>query len=727
MREEPGPAAEAPDADGRGFVGVPAHTAGPPPPGPGLPPLVAAAVRRPGTPLPPALRAAAEQRFGHDFGRVRLHTDGPAATAADGLGAQAFTVGPHIAFAPRRFSPSSPESARLLTHELVHVVQQELGAAGVPSGPGPEAEASALADDPGAPVTVRSGVPVGVHCAPAAEAGPKPGSGAWLASQRISMVTSDRATHWASEEERRRTIRDYLRYAGTRPELRAQYEEAVAAYPDLAGDGGAPVPAAAGAPPPPVPVPVAPAAGSAPGPRGRTAAPTPTAAPVVAAAAGTGARVPPGMSLHEVLEADTHAFYYAGAYQPQVKQQGVDLVLGNAAPTVTQGTGAGGRAEVTEEVVGGTWIQIKRLKQLDDMSPEALKARVAANVTEAAKGFEGIGAGLTSESDFRKGAGGAWTKSVLRRPDVLLIHVEVPGMFRMSPPEQGALQEAGEAALRNSFFRLRHLNLLKVPVRVVVVGAAPSRVGGALRAAGSLAKGLGPGLLRLMSSSAFRGLLLGLEAVDAYMAFEKTLTEAERAAKGGPFVLTEETEQARTVADGAARGRVEAESYSTRLNGLQAQLEQTLGEPDTARAAMFSLFSVWTRLDSARDGLTERITQLEATRTRAATRRRAAEAILTTKGLPGLRSGPIPIEVTAFQVWTDLEHVINHLDRAIADARATVATIQRDAAYAKDWVHRLRLWVSTVDAGGAPGAPGAPGAANPGGGAPAPPDRGTDR
>jgi len=65
-----------------------------------------------------------EPRFGHDFGRVRVHTDAQASDSAGAVNARAYTVGQHIAFASGEYVPGSVEGQRLLAHELTHVVQQ---------------------------------------------------------------------------------------------------------------------------------------------------------------------------------------------------------------------------------------------------------------------------------------------------------------------------------------------------------------------------------------------------------------------------------------------------------------------------------------------------------------------------------------------------------------------------------------------------------------------------
>jgi hypothetical protein len=66
-----------------------------------------------------------EARFGRDFSRVRLHTDDRAAASAQALGALAYTVGSHIAFAEGCYDPGTRSGLWLLAHELAHVVQQD--------------------------------------------------------------------------------------------------------------------------------------------------------------------------------------------------------------------------------------------------------------------------------------------------------------------------------------------------------------------------------------------------------------------------------------------------------------------------------------------------------------------------------------------------------------------------------------------------------------------------
>jgi Domain of unknown function (DUF4157) len=87
--------------------------------------LVREVVQQPGAPLDARTRARLEGRFGHDFGRVRVHTDARAGVSADELGAEAWTLGTRIVFAPGRYAAGSAADERLLAHELAHVVRQE--------------------------------------------------------------------------------------------------------------------------------------------------------------------------------------------------------------------------------------------------------------------------------------------------------------------------------------------------------------------------------------------------------------------------------------------------------------------------------------------------------------------------------------------------------------------------------------------------------------------------
>ena len=82
------------------------------------------ALASPGRPLEPALRQDMEQRFGHDFSRVRVHSDAAAEQSARDVNAHAYTVGHNIVFGAGQFAPGTRQGRRLIAHEVTHVIQQ---------------------------------------------------------------------------------------------------------------------------------------------------------------------------------------------------------------------------------------------------------------------------------------------------------------------------------------------------------------------------------------------------------------------------------------------------------------------------------------------------------------------------------------------------------------------------------------------------------------------------
>jgi hypothetical protein len=65
-----------------------------------------------------------ESRFGHDFSRVRVHSDSAAGQSSSDINANAYTVGHNIVFEAGRFAPGTHEGRRLIAHELTHTIQQ---------------------------------------------------------------------------------------------------------------------------------------------------------------------------------------------------------------------------------------------------------------------------------------------------------------------------------------------------------------------------------------------------------------------------------------------------------------------------------------------------------------------------------------------------------------------------------------------------------------------------
>jgi hypothetical protein len=86
-------------------------------------PTVYDVLRSPGRPLDTETQTFFEQRLGHDFSRVRVHTDEQAARSAQEVNALAYTVGRDISFGSGQFAPDTEAGQKLLAHELAHVVQ----------------------------------------------------------------------------------------------------------------------------------------------------------------------------------------------------------------------------------------------------------------------------------------------------------------------------------------------------------------------------------------------------------------------------------------------------------------------------------------------------------------------------------------------------------------------------------------------------------------------------
>lgn len=91
---------------------------------------VAPPVMTMGISLPEPTRHEMETKYCTDFSDVRVH-QGPQATM---VGAQAYTTGNNIHFAPGQYNPHSPAGQELLGHELAHVVQQRSGRVNLAKG-----------------------------------------------------------------------------------------------------------------------------------------------------------------------------------------------------------------------------------------------------------------------------------------------------------------------------------------------------------------------------------------------------------------------------------------------------------------------------------------------------------------------------------------------------------------------------------------------------------------
>ena len=89
--------------------------------------IIAQTVDSSGQPLDRNTRSFMENRFGHDFSDVKIHTGSVAAMSALSINALAYTTGSDIVFNEGQYAPGTDHGKRLLAHELTHVIQQKEG------------------------------------------------------------------------------------------------------------------------------------------------------------------------------------------------------------------------------------------------------------------------------------------------------------------------------------------------------------------------------------------------------------------------------------------------------------------------------------------------------------------------------------------------------------------------------------------------------------------------
>lgn len=88
------------------------------------PSIVGDALNSGGTQLDVDTRGFMETRFGYDFSKVKIHTDGNAVRSAQSINALAYTSGSNIVFNEGQYEPGTVRGRKLLAHELTHVIQQ---------------------------------------------------------------------------------------------------------------------------------------------------------------------------------------------------------------------------------------------------------------------------------------------------------------------------------------------------------------------------------------------------------------------------------------------------------------------------------------------------------------------------------------------------------------------------------------------------------------------------
>ncbi|MBB5503101.1 DUF4157 domain-containing protein [Paraburkholderia sp. MM5384-R2] len=88
-------------------------------------PLIRQATQSAGRPLDDALEARFAAHLQTDLSDVRIHTGEQASRSAEGIEAQAYTVGQDIVFGVGQYRPDSADGQHLLAHELAHVAQPD--------------------------------------------------------------------------------------------------------------------------------------------------------------------------------------------------------------------------------------------------------------------------------------------------------------------------------------------------------------------------------------------------------------------------------------------------------------------------------------------------------------------------------------------------------------------------------------------------------------------------
>ena len=128
-----------------------------------VPTIVQEVLQSPGQPLEPGARALMESRFGHDFSKVRVHTDSRAAESARAVNALAYTVEQDMVFDAGQYEPSSTTGQALLAHELTHTLQQRNASGGNINHSAAEAEAHQATQSFDQPLLTSHALQVGNH------------------------------------------------------------------------------------------------------------------------------------------------------------------------------------------------------------------------------------------------------------------------------------------------------------------------------------------------------------------------------------------------------------------------------------------------------------------------------------------------------------------------------------------------------------------------------------
>ena len=91
------------------------------------------ALNSPASHLDSQEQAYMNDKLDYNFSNVKIHTNETAAKSATALNANAYTIGQDIIFSTGQYNPKTTPGKQLLTHELVHVIQQQQSPTYTPS------------------------------------------------------------------------------------------------------------------------------------------------------------------------------------------------------------------------------------------------------------------------------------------------------------------------------------------------------------------------------------------------------------------------------------------------------------------------------------------------------------------------------------------------------------------------------------------------------------------
>ncbi|HET6974142.1 MAG TPA: DUF4157 domain-containing protein, partial [Pyrinomonadaceae bacterium] len=194
--------------------------------------LVTDVLAEEGQDLDESTRIFMETELGHDFRRVRVHTNARASDSARAVNALAYTVGSDIVFASGSYQPHAHAGRHLIAHELVHTLQQNSQPRGQQAkleigeeNDGFEREADQIADNvmrrsftgavpqpPSPPQLPTSSVAPLIQRTPATEASAKP-EGSESATPVPSLIVEDDAAELGPGQMRKSQFLDELRAA----------------------------------------------------------------------------------------------------------------------------------------------------------------------------------------------------------------------------------------------------------------------------------------------------------------------------------------------------------------------------------------------------------------------------------------------------------------------------------------------------------------------------------